>query len=474
MKRKISYFQYGILKNELKYLEDVGGLKPNQSDELLSYYEVSEMNHKANSNHRSEKKFSLNFISIISLIGAILIGLSILSFVASNWSAISDFGKFALLLSSLVASYIFAWLMEEKSPLTSKALYYIGVFAFGTEIFYIGQLFHIGGDIGTAFLAWSIGILPLTFYKNDKIIYAIAYGLFYLSIELKFMLIDGGNPSLWMIVILPLLFIAVHYVTLFKKYLLIANFVLLYQFIEMTLMIDSGDLWVLALPVIIGLFALNHYVYPQEKYLLIANFVLLYQFVEFNLWLKAVDSGLYVFFIIPALIGLFFIGHKWMNKSVILFTANVIVSLQTIALILAHLGVESEFVYLALFFIIGLIFTHFHLPDYEIVMKWIGYAVQFIAGLGLTVPFIYGEETVVLYFLFGFMYMIYGFFLVYKNQLFGVLLVSVLIFRFYVDLSLVFLNKSIAFFIGGILLLGLAYWFEKTRRGEKKREKNAK
>jgi uncharacterized membrane protein len=471
MKRKILSFHYNILKKELLYLEEIGELLPNQAEKLLQRYEL--IDKRVDRGQKTDNP--LNFIQIISIIGAVLVGLGVLSFVASNWSAMSNMEKFSLLLITLFLSYMSAWWLEETKPNTSKALYYIGAFMYGAEIFYIGQMFHLGGEMGTALMAWAIGILPLAIYRNDNIIYGAAYVLFYLSIELTFMLLDSGIPSLWMVAILPLLFAVQRHVKVFKGFVIIANFFLLYQFIEMRFMLGPEELWFWSIPILVGLFALYKYVFPKEIYLLFANFVLVYQFAELTLFIRAIDNLYFVFGMGLMTAFLIFVGHKWMKKSVILFVANVILSIQFLLLILYHLNVEEPSLYFLVIFIIGSIFVHLRLKDYDEVMMWMGYILQLGSGLLLTIPFAYEKWTTIpIWAFFGLAYMIYGMFLVYKNKLFGVLIVSLLILRFYVDLSLVFMNKSIAFLVGGLLLLGLGYWFEKSRRGEGKNEPKTK
>ncbi|TXC85839.1 DUF2157 domain-containing protein [Metabacillus litoralis] len=473
MKRKISSLQYEILKKELRYLEEIGKLPEKTSEELLQEYEI--INNEPVAKSTSRKTVSLNSIQIISIIGAVLIGLGVLSFVASNWSAMTSIEKFVLLLVTLISSYLLAWGTEEKKPNTSKALYYIGAFIYGAEIFYIGQMFHLGGDIGTAFLAWSLGLLPLAFYRKDHILFAVAFGLFYLAIELIFMIPSNGEPSLWLIVILPLLFIGIRFITVFQRALLIANFALLYQFIELRFMVNS-ELhmgWIILL--LASTFALNKIVFPKEKYLIVVNFLLLYQFIELILFVKAIDHITYLIVFGLLTVILLVIGHIFMNKSIVLFPINVIIGIQFLCLILYHFDVEQLFVYFFVIFAIGIVFTHYRIKEYDDVMKWMGLIFQLVTGLMLTFPFSYGPLDITrIWIFFGLAYIVYGMFLVYQNKVFGVLLVSLLIFRFYVDLSLVFMNKSIAFFIGGLLLLGLGYWFEKTRRGDGKGESQKK
>lgn len=472
MKRTITFFQYNMLKKEFTYLEEIGELAPNQAEKCLSHYEIQGFSSAPLQSQPFKKRNSWNFVQILSIIGSVLIGLGVLSFVASNWSAMSEIQKFILLLSGLILSYAASWYLEEKKPITAKALYYIGVFIYGAEIFYIGQMFHLGGEVANALFAWSLGIIPLAFYRRDDILYLAGFGLFYLSIELKNFGIDGSVPSLWLFAILPLLFYGIRFVKHYQSYFVIANFFLLYQFVEMRFMVGEAQSWLWAIPIIMGLFAIHRYLYPELEYLTIANFVILYQFIETDLFFRGMEHASYLIFIGILLPCLFFIGHKIRKKSVPLYVANVILSIQFFLLLLYDWDVTQPFLYEWIVFIIGIILTHYPLKDYVDASKWMGLSFQFTAGLLLTLQDSYQGMFAPywLWVLFGIGYMLYGLYLVYKNQLFGVFLVSVLIFRFYVDLSLVFMNKSIAFLLGGLLLLGLGYWFEKTRKGEKKIE----
>ncbi len=425
MKKTVPFFQYEFLKKELQYLEQQGLLLPNQAENAINHYEVQTM--------PKQRKSSLNFIQAISIIGAFLIGLGILSFVASNWSGLTDMTKFFVLLFTLVFMYLGAWFTEESKPKFSRSLYYIGGFAFGAEIFYIGQLFHLGGEIENALIAWAIGLLPLAYYLKDKYIGWFSFSLIYLFIQMRFMFTEG-EPSYWMVIILPILFAFGHYVKRRSPILLLANLVLLYQFIEMKF-----------------------------------TYVVLYE-----------DKFPIVFTL--ALPLLFFIGHKWMNKSIPLFIVNVFLSIQWFVMALIYLDVDKVMYYLLPLFALGMVMYKKQLKDYKDVMKWIGFGLQFVSGIMLTFSISWTNGTyndtpmsVPFWTLFGIAYFMYGLYLVYRNELMGVVIVGVLVFRFYVDLSLAFMNKSIAFLIGGMLLLAIGYWFEKTRRGENKgHETNAK
>lgn len=421
MKKKLPFHLYDFLRRELQELEQKGQLLPNQATSLLDNYESVGL--------VTAEKRKMPFFQLLSIIGAVLIGLGFLSFVASNWSGWSDMTKFSILLFALIFTYVIARLLEEKKPALSKSLYYIGVFAYGAEIFYIGQLFHLGGSVENAFLAWALGALPLAYYLNDRKLYYFSFALIYLSIEMKYMLIDGP-PSQWMLVILPALFAVGYYV--FKKFsiLIIVNFLLLYQFIVTSYVF---------------------YPFAEKQFPLVLTLLL------------------------PLL---FYVGHRVMNRSVPLFVGNVLLVFQWLILTLYYFEADKVVYFVLPIFLIGLFMAHRPFITYKDVMKRMGVLVHFFTGVMLTFSWVWEEYTNLystadtflfpFWLLFGIAYMVYGFFLAYKGELVGVIIVSFLIFRFYVDVSLVFMDKSIAFFIGGILLLVLGYWFEKTRRGEKR------
>lgn len=420
MKRKVPHHNYLFLKSELNLLEAEGHLDEGEADRLIGHYTTESLE-----GEKSHKP--LNYIRIFSVIGAILIGLGLLSFVATGWSALGDITKFVILLLFLISTYIVAWSLEEKKPIISRSLYYIGLFSYGAEIIYIGQLFHLGGDPSNAVLLWALGAFPLAYYLKDKWVTGVALGFSYLFIEMKFMSISDGAISYWMLLIIPLLFLIRYY--LFKKSLV----------------------------------------------LLIANFILVYQFIQFNFAFQSLEQGTFPFLLGLSIPILFVIGHKVMDKSTILFIVNTLISLQFITMAFYYFDVSVVLVYFLLIFLIGLAMYHYPFEDYKVGMKWLGFTLHVVFGLTLTFNLIWTEgfdkglfvHDVPLGFIFGIGYLMYGLYRTYKNDLMGVLIVCVLVFRFYVDISLVFMNKSIAFILGGVLLLALGYWFEKKRRGGK-------
>lgn len=65
---------------------------------------------------------------------------------------------------------------------------------------------------------------------------------------------------------------------------------------------------------------------------------------------------------------------------------------------------------------------------------------------------------------FSILYLLFTLYLINKGSLLSIVILCVLIFRFYLDITFAFLPKSFVFIIGGILLLAFGFYFEKQRK----------
>ena len=154
-KRKITQQQKEFLQRELAYLESEKAIYT-QSD-IEAFYVV-------------EKTKNYTSMQTLLWVGAVLVGAGCLTFIASNWSALSSFNKYFLILFGFMGFYVTGWLLEKRLPKTSRSMYYVGAIIFGSGIFLIGQTFHLGGAVYSAFLFWAIGILPLACYLKSRAI----------------------------------------------------------------------------------------------------------------------------------------------------------------------------------------------------------------------------------------------------------------------------------------------------------------
>ncbi|MCA0969629.1 DUF2157 domain-containing protein [Halobacillus litoralis] len=102
---------------------------------------------------------------------AIFIGLSFLTFIASNWSDMDDLLRMGLIVFFLTAFYVSGERVYAKySKPLGISFFLIALLIFGAGIFLVGQMYHYTSYSAFPFLIWSVA----------------AYGLFYLSKEKTF------------------------------------------------------------------------------------------------------------------------------------------------------------------------------------------------------------------------------------------------------------------------------------------------
>lgn len=154
--RSVSLNKYRTIKEELDFYKDNRLLSEQQYKDIIDLYSV---------------KKRLNFMTILLLVGAILVGLGILTFIGSNWQYLSKSIKFTIILTAFLTFNGVSYKLYNSYPKTSKSFMYIAIITFGAGIFLIGQMFNFGGDSTTSLLLWTIGIIPYVIFFRDKFIF---------------------------------------------------------------------------------------------------------------------------------------------------------------------------------------------------------------------------------------------------------------------------------------------------------------
>ncbi len=348
MKRQISKSNFSLVSSELDHFESNGLITGEQKTGILESYDV---------------KGGLNFIRVVVTIGALLVGLGILSFIASNWDGISNLVKLLIILGVFGGVNLAGYMLSEENPKTGRSFIYLGTLVYGAGIFLIGQMYNFGGEFPTAFLLWSFGVLPIAFQLKDKYLMLFA--------NLLFM------------------------VYLFGSY-------------------DIG--------------------FPYAGWVGVPIVYLAYNYFE--------KSRLLLFFAnLTALTFIFEIALRY----------------------------EAEGLYVALlFFVIGLVMygvKHTLEPD---IFRIQGNILFGVTGVILTMPEIWdivvsAQSTRLVSILFALAFVALLFFLIRKGSLISLIFVCVTIFRYYTD-TFAFLPKSLFFIVGGLLLLGFGFYFERMMK----------
>lgn len=346
--RTIKKHELEILNRELHYLEESGILLGSKVQEIQETYQVEER---------------LSFTKTLLYVGSILIGAGILSFIASNWGDIGKLAKFIFIIVMFLGCNFAGLRMEKPYPKTSKSFYYLGVLVFGAGIFLVRQMFHFGGDFQTAFLWWSLGILPLAWVFRDQWILLLAsLFAFFSLIEDSFL--QGQSIPYWIL------------------------------------------LWIAAI------YVLNEKIGFSKATGFVAGLLpLIFIGIVFNYITEGHDDYLYVLGLIYFAIGIFIaLSRKKIREIYVI----------------------------------------------------VGYLVHGGAALMLSFEDAWPVDWINIPF--SILYLLFVLYLIKKGSLLSILILCAMIFRFYLDLSFEFLPKSLVFIIGGLLLLGFGFYFEKQRK----------
>lgn len=161
MKKKIlSKSKYKFLSTELTHHRDKGIVTQQQIDDMMTFY---------------DEAAGINFIKVLVTIGSVLIGLGILSFIASNWVYMSKILKVAIIMTALGVSMFSSYKLEKDFPKTSKALLYLSTLIYGAGIFLMEQIFNFGGEFSRSFLLWTIGVSLISLIINEEILFIFAH-----------------------------------------------------------------------------------------------------------------------------------------------------------------------------------------------------------------------------------------------------------------------------------------------------------
>jgi uncharacterized membrane protein len=139
---------------------------------------------KAKAESRSNK-----LIITLSTIGAILLGIGAILFIASNWQKMTDLVKtltmLVVTLAALFGGYFLKY--ENKSfPKVGSSLIFLSSLLFGATVILISQIYNLNANHHLLVLLWLIGIIPLVYALASTPIAWLAAALFYLWLGLFF------------------------------------------------------------------------------------------------------------------------------------------------------------------------------------------------------------------------------------------------------------------------------------------------
>lgn len=141
---------------------DKGIITPEQHRQILELY--------------GEKKRA---VGLVPLLGGLLVGLGILSFVAANWQAIPQLLRLLLLIVVMTGCYGAGETLRKKGQeKTGIAFTGLGLICFGAGIVLTAQMFHLEAYDAASWIVGGTAGLLLTFLYRSRFLFAISAVLF--------------------------------------------------------------------------------------------------------------------------------------------------------------------------------------------------------------------------------------------------------------------------------------------------------
>lgn len=157
------------LEQEIEFWFKEGIIALEQKERILARYRLLK---KAD-----EKAGPGKLITTISILGSVLVGVGVILFIASNWSAIPKWGRLFIVFFSMLASYGFGFYFRYEAknyPKVGASLILLGSFIFGAGMFLIAQIYHITVHYPNGPLLWGLFVLPLAYLLRFKSLISLA------------------------------------------------------------------------------------------------------------------------------------------------------------------------------------------------------------------------------------------------------------------------------------------------------------
>lgn len=126
----------------------------------------------------------LTFLNQLCLwVGCIALSLSLVFFIAYNWTAFGKFSKFSLVQISLVLSVLAYMLLKKDSMLSLSAITLASILV-GVFLALFGQTYQTGADPWQLFLIWACLITPWAIIARFPVLCLMVIGLINVSFSL--------------------------------------------------------------------------------------------------------------------------------------------------------------------------------------------------------------------------------------------------------------------------------------------------
>ena len=168
------------LRQEVEAWEREGTITAEQAQEILARYPEDSPDYEA---ARRRQALVVGF----SILGAVLVGLGVITFFAANWDEIPRGVKLGALFAGVAISYGAGYLLWQRLGYTAVgiALVLLGSIIFGAGVHLIGQIYHVPVDHPDLTAFWFLGVLPLAYAIRSRPVTFLAIVLFLAAVGFR-------------------------------------------------------------------------------------------------------------------------------------------------------------------------------------------------------------------------------------------------------------------------------------------------
>ena len=168
------------LRQEVEAWQQDGTVTAEQAQSILARYPEYAPGYEA-----SRRRQSL--VVGLSILGAILIGLSVITFFAANWNEISRGVKLGSLFIGMALSYGSGYYLWNRAGYGAYAvaLVLLGCIIYGAGVHLIGQIYHIDVDNPNLSMFWFLGVAPLAYVTRSRPVMVLAIVVFLAAVGFR-------------------------------------------------------------------------------------------------------------------------------------------------------------------------------------------------------------------------------------------------------------------------------------------------
>lgn len=149
------------LKREMPKWVDAGLVAPDKAPLILEQVAAGSSRH--------------SLASMFAILGAVLLGVGVITFFAANWQVMPKLLKLSVLFGTMWAAFAAAgWAKVREHGWLSESMLLLGVLLFGANIMLVAQIYHIDAHYPDGVMVWSLGGLLVAWLLRSPAAFAAA------------------------------------------------------------------------------------------------------------------------------------------------------------------------------------------------------------------------------------------------------------------------------------------------------------